>query len=77
MTILIMTIFMWLKINYPLQIAQALAGDSDSESPSLTCSSDFRLLAIMAGLYNDPTIKALLILVVSGIISPDRDYLGF
>ena len=50
MTILIMTIFMWLKINYPLQIAQALAGDSDSESPSLTCSSDFRLLAIMAGL---------------------------
>ena len=50
MTILIMTIFMWLKMNYPLQIAQALAGDSDSESPSLTCSSDFRLLAIMGGL---------------------------
>ena len=42
-----MMIFMWLKINYPPQIAQALAGDSDSESPSLTCSSDFRLLAIM------------------------------
>ena len=48
--IMIMMIFMWLKINYPLQIAQALAGDSDSESPSLTCSSDFRLLAIMGGL---------------------------
>ena len=47
MMILIMMIFMWLKINYPLQITQALAGDSDSESPSLTCSSDFRLLAIM------------------------------
>ena len=50
MMILIMMMFMWLKINYPLQITQALAGDSDSESPSLTCSSDFRLLAIMGGL---------------------------
>ena len=50
MMILIIMIFTWLKINYPLQIAQALAGDSDSESPSLTCSSDFRLLAIMGGL---------------------------
>ena len=136
MTILIMTIFMWLKINYPLQIAQALAGDSDSESPSLTCSSDFRLLAIMGGLpwcwgrcpiwasiklitvplfaitsfllfkrslrvtfsvgwrfillyrilghwklHNDPTIKSqvimLLILVISGMISSDKDYLSF
>ena len=47
---MILMIFMVLKINYPLQIAQALAGDSDSESPSLTCSSDFRLLAIMGGL---------------------------